>query len=304
MSWLSRLFSRQPAQQAGPRPAAAAVSTATAPQAPGDDTLPLQPQALVPWLLSVQDELPAALQPGEAQALAVLDEILAQPKLPPGLLPRAAAVVPQLIAMLRQEDLPIPALAQRIGKDPAIAAEVLRLATSSYYQAQGPVNDLAQAIMRLGNAGLQSAIARVVLRPLYSAQAGKLSTRVAGRLWDHSDALSGHVAVAAQQAGLGAFDGFLAGLLHDSGWTVLFHALDRAGQDLAPVPSAEAVAQLDLRAHRLFGLAAGQWDITPGFAALAADARRVPLATSTLPLAQALRASQHRALLDLQAGAR
>jgi hypothetical protein len=53
--------------------------------------------------------------------------------------------------------------------------------------------------------------------------------------------------------------------------------------------SAVFAAAVGERAHRLFGLAAQRWNITPAFTAFAADARSVPLAASADPLASALR---------------
>jgi hypothetical protein len=258
---------------------------------------------LLCWLLDAAAPVQAALNDAERQALQVLDRVLAQPVLPPELLPRAANVVPQLIAMLRQDDLPVPVLAERIGKDPALAAEVLRMAGSSFYSQAGPVQDLAQAIQRLGVEGLQMAISRVVLRPLYQAREGSLTAQAAPRLWTHADALSRHCAEVARKAGLSAFDGYLVGLLHDGGWTVLFHALQRANVvSLAPL-SLEGTQAFEQRAHHLFGRAAAPWSITPGFAAFAAEAQTVPLQAAAHPLAVVLHAAQGPCRAELAAAA-
>ena len=307
MSWLSRLFGRQPAAApaASGRTAAGTPVPPAAPAAPAavpaDDTQPQGPQGFVLWLLGLHDSAGEALLPAERAALASLDDVLAEPRLPAGLLPRAASVVPQLIAMLRQDNLPVSALAERVSKDPAVAAEVLRLASSAYYQTQGAaITDLSQAIQRLGIAGLQTAIARVLLRPLYSAPPGTLSARAAGRLWAHADVLARHTAQAAQQAGLSMFDGYLTGLLLNTGWTVLFLVLDRGGHALDPAPTREAAEQLERRAFHLFGLAASQWEITPAFADFAAAARKTPLAGHPHPLAKVLRSVQVAALVEAQ----
>ncbi len=303
MGWLSKLFASQPA----PGPAAAPAATrpaAVAAAAPA--AAAAEPEGLPPllcWLLDAPAPTQAALSEAERQALQVLDRVLAQPALSPELLPRAANVVPQLIAMLRQDDLPVPVLAERIGKDPALAAEVLRMAGSSFYSQAGPVQDLAQAIQRLGVEGLQMAISRVVLRPLYQAREGSLTAQAAPRLWAHADALSRHAAEIARKAGLSAFDGYLAGLLHDGGWTVLFHALQRANVgSLAPL-SLEGTQAFEQRAHHLFGRAAAGWSITPGFAAFAAEAQTVPLPAAAHPLAVVLHAAQGPCRAELAAAA-
>lgn len=321
MKWLSRLLGRQPdsppvdaASRAAPHPAppagggqaamppaAAAGAPFSAPVAAPHAASPLPP--LAGWLLQMPVEAMPSLPAADRQAIDLLDQLLARPLMPPELLPRAPAVVPQLIAMLRRPDLPVPALAERIGRDPPLAAEVLRLAGSSFFRSSGPVDDLGQAILRLGTDGLQMAISRVLLRPMYQAPAGTLSARVAPRLWDHADLLSRHGAQAARAQGLSPFDGFLAGLLHDTGWSVLFHALQRAGLSPAGPLSLAGAQELELRAHRLFGMAAQGWAITPAFSAFAADAFRTPLARSTNAMAALLRQAQPACMADLAAAA-
>jgi hypothetical protein len=230
--------------------------------------------------------------PAELQALEAIDRMLRLPSLPPELAPRSASLVPQLLALLRQDDLPVPALAERIGKEAVLAAEVLRQAGGAHFAHLGPVHNLPQAIQRLGFEGLQMAIARVLMRPLYQSRPGTLMSVAAPRLWDHADTLARHTAEQARQRGQSAFDGYLAGLLHDTGWTVLFHALQRSGLSSPGLVSVEGSLALEDRAHALFGRAAVAWPITPGFVALATDAASVPLVSSQDPLAQLLRLAQ------------
>ncbi len=310
MGWFSRLLGGQDRAAAADskKPAAAPAAPAPGSTAGAESSAASMPAAalgppLLFWLLGADDaQAPPAPQAVERQAISVADQLLAQASLPRELLPRAANVVPQLLALLRQQDLPVPVLAERIGRDPVLAAEVLRQAGGAFFAHLGPVADLPQAIQRLGTEGLQMAIARVVLRPMFQAAPDSLSARTATRLWEHADGLSQHAAQAARQAGLPAFDGYLVGLLHDTGWTVLFHALQRAGiVGLEPVSVAGADALAE-RAHRLFGLAAAPWEITPGFAAFAADAQKRTLALSSHPLAAVLRAAEGPCMTELQGG--
>lgn len=272
-------------------PAAAASAPETAASGP----------PLLCWLLDVPAPAPA-LALHESQALDALDRILAQASLPAELLPRAANVVPQLIAMLRQDDLPVAALAERISKDPPLAAEVLRMAGTAFFVGgRTPAQDLPQAIQVLGIEGLHMAISRVLLRPLYRGQPGSLGTATA-RLWEHADTLSRHCAVSARDQGASSFDGYLAGLLHDTGWMVLFHVLQRVGLADLKGLSLEGVQAFEQRAHRLFGLAAERWQITPAFSAFVADARSTRLDHSADPMACALRAAQAPCMAELQPG--
>lgn len=299
MNWLARLFSSRkseasPArQQRAPAAAAAVPAVADAAAAESPDFLS--------WLLTCGPLLPGPLAPQEQRALAALDKTLALPALPDDLLPRAAALIPQLLAMLRQTDLPVPALAQRVAKDVVLTAEVLRLASSPYYRAQAAVTDLAQAIALIGVEGLQTVIARVVLKPIFETAPGPLSARAGARLWDHAEALAAHTAEQVAAAGGAPFDGYLAGLLHGSGWTIALRVLDRAAIAPALPPSAAFAQALDEHAHRLFSQAAQRWAITPAFTAFGADARLRPLAQSSNPLAVALRQAQLPAMQALTA---
>lgn len=297
--WLPKWFGRRTAPglrpgAAGPEPAAPAAAQGIAsPSAAATDasfTAASRPPLLC-WLLDVAAP-GSGLAAAELQAVETVDRVLKLPTLPPELAPRSASLVPQLLALLRQDDLPVPALAERIGKEAVLAAEVLRQAGGAHFAHLGPVHNLPQAIQRLGFEGLQMAIARVLMRPLYQSRPGTLMSVAAPRLWDHADTLARHTADPARQAGQSGFDGYLAGLLHDTGWTVLFHALQRSGIPVPGLFSLEGSLALEERAHTLFGRAAAAWPITPGFAALAADAAGVPLASSQNPLARLLRQAQ------------
>lgn len=298
MGWLARWF---PGRRSEPAPPAAASAAKSAPAAPlSVPAAPAEPaRPLLSWLL----ERPAAEGPprtdNEKKVLAALDTTLALPALPEDLLPRAAALIPQLLAMLRQTQLPVPALAQRIAKDVVLTAEVLRLASSPFYRAQGQVTDLEQAIQLIGEAGLQSVIARVVLKPIYDATPGAWSGLAAARLWEHSEALAADGANAAAEIGAAMFDGYLAGLLHDAGWTVALRIVDKAGLPLPVTLTGDFCRAMERRAHRLFAKAAQRWTITPEFSAFCAEAREHPLATAKHPLAAALRKAQPLVLADL-----
>jgi hypothetical protein len=308
MGWLSRLLGAKEA--AAPAPAAAPSLPAAAAAAPAPAALAVaaggEPAAwaLLGWLIDFPPPLAQPRAPGEAALLEAVDQVLGAAEIPDSLLPRATAFVPQLMAMLRQGDASVAAIAERVSQDAPLAAEVLRSATTVARGNTGPVQDLAQAVQRIGAAGVQQAVARVVFRPMYAAgAAGSLGARAAPRLWQHAERTSELAAAAARDGGLSAFDGYLAGLLHGTGWTIALRVIDKAGSPPALPPTAEFALALTERAHRLFGLAADRWRITPGFEALAADARQVALERSTLPLAASLRSALALRMRELEPGA-
>lgn len=318
LSWLSRLWGGRaqnpappptrveptiaPAAAHGSKPPSKQVPAATAAtEAVAADPAATAAQRVLPWLLDCASPTASALSTTERAALDQLAATLALPQIPDNLLPRAAALIPQLISLVRQTELPTPAVAERVGKDAALTAEVLRLASSPYYRVQGEVSDLQQAISLIGQQGLQTVIARVLLKPIYQNAPGPLSKRAGVRMWEHSEALARHTGILAEQSGLNAFDGYLAGMLHDTGWTVALSALDRATIAPALPPSAEFAAALEAIVYRLFGHAAQRWDITPAFNALVQDVRSHGQEQASHPLAQLLPAAQQRCMDELLA---
>lgn len=271
-----------------------AEATAVAVAQSADDP----PDALT-WLLGCAPVTETPMSTAEQDALIALDKTLALPSVPDNLLPRAAALIPQLIALVRQTDLPVPAIAARVGKDAVLAAELMRLASSPYYRVQGEVTNLEQAISLIGLQGLQTVIARVVLKPIYQAAPGALGAPAATRMWEHSEALARHTAILAEPAGQLVFDGYLAGMLHDTGWTVALTVIDRANITLALPPSAAFATMMADRVHRLFGHAAQRWDITPGFAAFALDARHNGSIEGSHPMALVLQQAHRRCMAEL-----
>jgi hypothetical protein len=237
------------------------------------------------------------LGPREGRALGRLDELLAANKTPAELLPRAPAVVPQLLNLLRDDNLPLPAVAERVGKDIVLAAEVLRLAGSAHYRGRSreAVTTLPQAIGALGSDGVQRAIARVVLKPMFDNQPGVLAGRAAPRLWEHGDLKAALCAGLAAQKGVDPFEAYLAGLMHNTGWSMAWRALDRLeGGPSAPF-SLSFVRLLTLRTERLFGKVAAAWQITPALAALGADVFEGGLDAARSPLARVLAAADRDA---------
>jgi len=281
---------------------ASVESEEAAPPASLDPTEP--PAPLLPWLMQQPRPAPGDVSTlPELRALALVDALLARPA-PGDWLPRARSVVPQLLAMLRREDIGSEAVAQQMGRDAALVAQVLRLASSAVHGASDRPPSLRQALDRIGRVGLNSAIANVVMQPMFSPDGQGLAARAGARLWQHAESKAEHGAALASEHGIDPFEGYLAGLLHNCGLTIALHEIDRRGlfgtAAASPCFTAAFSDALRPRCDRLFGLAAAAWQITPTLSALAAacvDA--VGLRTSPLPLAQLLRLADERATREL-----
>ncbi len=291
MGWFTRTRPA-PARNAGAAAAAAGARPAAAPQAaPGPPAPAATP--LLHWLLGQTDAPDSAPTAAEQSALRALDTWGERLAASGEGLPRARSLLPHLLAMLRREDVSVHQIAEQVARDGALTAEVLRLARAAAQGGGDETAGLAPSISRLGRAGVNAAIARVLLRPLFDARGDGLLARASARLWQHSEAKAQQGSRLAAETGADPFEACLAALLHNSGWAVALHGLDREGRLAAacgapPTPLTRDFAMaLPRHCDRLFGQLG--WDVTPGLAALAAEARAPGLQASVLPLALLLR---------------
>lgn len=311
-NWLTVMLSGLTGRRSTRREACASVSLATAPEAGTRPTVTPFPAPQLPadlsapfveWLQDSPASRETPIGPRELRALRHLDGLLADPQTPADLLPRTPAVVPQLLNLLRQDDLPLAAITERITKDVQLTAEVLRLANTAHYRqrASHAVNDLQQAVASLGADGVQRAIARVVLKPLYEGQGGRLSARAAPRLWEHGERKAVLCAALAAQRGMEPFEGYLAGLMHNAGWSIAWRAFDRMDGGVSTPFSQAFVQQLVLRKDKLFGRAAAGWQISAPLTALGADVLAHGLEPARSPLAAALALADREATIAVLA---
>lgn len=323
-NWLADLLSglprRRPQAASNTRPAQASPTAPVEPSPPPAETVaaapapsvaqfpsPATPADLatpfVEWLQEGGPSRATPLGPRELRALRRLDELLADDKPATELLPRTPAVVPQLLNLLRQDTMPLAAVTERVSKDIPLTAEVLRLANSAHYRQRSlqPVSDLTHAIQALGSDGVQRAIARVVLKPLFDAPAGALASRAAPKLWEHAERKAALCATLAAQRGLEPFDGYLAGLMHNAGWTIAWRTFDRMDGGVSAPFSESFVHQLVLRKDRLFGKAAAAWQISAALSALGEEVFAHGLEPAHSPLAAVLAVADRDATLAVLA---
>ncbi|HEX4511051.1 MAG TPA: HDOD domain-containing protein, partial [Burkholderiaceae bacterium] len=254
----------------------APIDTAT----PGPSAAGAVPTSEADWRLSFFEWMidaavvPAdVLHPLESRCLAHLDTVLACDEARATLLPRAPAVIPQLLNSLRQEGASASDWAQHVMRDPHLVAEVIRSANSAHARAGEPVVDIAQAIDRIGVDGLRRAIARVVLKPMFGGTGDSLSARCAPRLWQHSEAEAAACQQEAVARGLDPFEGYLAGLMHGIGWTAALRAIDRA-RLAPPMPLSRAfVTAFERRRESFFALLVMAWQLSDGLSALGSALR-------------------------------
>ena len=258
------------------------------------------------WLVGVSPaSAPASDDPPSPviePLLERLDAVIASEALRANLLPRAPHVIPQLMKTLRDESYSSVDVASRISRDVVLSAEVIRSATSVYRAKEDDEGeiDLARAVTIIGTAGLRRAIASVVLRPIFESGGDTLSAKAAVKIWRDADRKARLSAAMAATLSLDPFDGYLAGLLHNSGWTALLRAIDGvddlivSGVDLA---HPAVVPPLLRRRDALFGAIVGPWNLSPAIDLLAAEVGQVGLDAARSPLGIALRDANRLAAL-------
>ncbi len=197
----------------------------------------------------------------EHAAIKHLDHLIADSAAHHKLLPRAAAVIPPLLARLRSPSLSLTDLADQVSRDVTLVAEVIRVANSPLYRREALVVELGHAMRVLGVQGLRRAIARALLKPLIDARGGKLVSGSAARLWEHSDKKAQLCAALAGSVDIEPFEAYLSGLAHNAVWTAVLRAMDEI-EDSRPWHLDPAfVAALRLRRDRLFAVVALQWNL-------------------------------------------
>jgi len=278
-----------------PRPGAPPPSApaASAPaDTPGLDTSDLEPRYFE-LLTGVAVHADAPLTDQEQNFLVRLDTVLFQEETHDQLLPRARSSVPQLLASLQQENQTLQSLAAQVGRDPNLVIEVIRMANSTGYRGDSPVVDPTQAIARLGTEGLRRAVARVMLKPIFDAEADPLLGHAAERIWQHSEICAGLCLQQALQVRIDPFEAYLAGLMINVGWTAALRAMDRSELGVPASFSVAFVHSFGPRRERLFGSFVRAWNISTALTALSKEVMAAGLMHGHSPLAKVLyRANQ------------
>ena len=168
-------------------------------------------------------------------------------------LPPAPRILPELLTLLRKENVDSSRVVQLISYDPAITASLLRLCNSALFAGSSPATDLDQAVQRLGFRQIYTLVAAISgARALSPAQKGYGIN--AGELWKHSvtSAVAGQLIARSQDdpdEGLV----FTAALLHDLGKIVLADALEHIYAKLVEESRAQQSAMIETE-KRLLGV--------------------------------------------------
>ncbi|MET0208807.1 MAG: HDOD domain-containing protein [Burkholderiaceae bacterium] len=148
-------------------------------------------------------------------------------------LPRLPAILPQLMRLVRRDDVSAGELVTLLSRDPSLVGELMRLANSPRYRTGREITDLSSAIMVLGQQGLNQLVMSVSMRPIFKQGKGRHSANAGTLLWDLSERIA-FATLRLSNAGDDEFAAYLAGISSQLGLMALLRALDGMPSPLVP----------------------------------------------------------------------
>ncbi|MEA9713142.1 HDOD domain-containing protein [Xanthomonas campestris] len=187
-------------------------------------------------------EADAAIDPAQAAVLASAVSALDHVDMRPQLLPRRPHLLPQLMRAVNDPDASGRGIAAIIAQDPALAANLLRIANSALYRPQGgPLESLERAVVHIGTEGVRQIVAAAVMQPVLSLEGG-LYARLPAAVWDYALRTATAAAAYVRERGGDTLSAQLAGLLQGLGAVVILRVLRDAYAEQPSVPYSLEVA--------------------------------------------------------------
>ncbi|MGH2683834.1 MAG: HDOD domain-containing protein [Actinomycetota bacterium] len=157
-------------------------------------------------------------------------------------------------------------LARVIETDPALSAQVLKLANSPYYGLSHNVGSAGRAVLLLGFTTVRALAVSGACSLLTANRGGQVYPP---GFWPHAVTTAVACSALARRIGLAPADAFTIGLLHDIGAALLYRRNPETYQQIVDAADLDAAALLDIE-RREFGTT------HPEAAADALDAWRLP----------------------------
>src|SRR6266487_3800432 len=137
-------------------------------------------------------------------------------------LPPAPQVLPQLLNALADAKTDVSRVVDLIAFDPALTAKLLQTCNSAFFGKSTPVNDVAEAVKRLGFRTVYRVVAAV--RGAHCFRQSEGTSLNAGELWRHCVTVAFAAQFVAEDIGAESGLLFTAGMLHDLGKLILAQA--------------------------------------------------------------------------------
>ena len=175
-------------------------------------------------------------------------------------LPSLPSAVVYLEKAIRDDSVSLKQLSDLLGKDPVLAARLIRVSNSSFYRSVSPVESVPEAVVRIGFSATRN-IALVLLQNSFKAQ-HELVSGMINQLWSESlrtaavaSALSRHYRL------VDANRAMLGGLMYNVGAMLLLTKIDEKLSEL----SNPVILTMMLDKHsQLFGVKLLEhWEMDP-----------------------------------------
>ncbi|MEQ8662930.1 MAG: HDOD domain-containing protein [Gammaproteobacteria bacterium] len=186
--------------------------------------------------------------------------------------PKVATLVQE---KARETNCSAAQLARVLAIDPVLSGQVMKAANSSFYGGLKTVDNVGDAIVRLGFTEVASVAVMCAQRDLYRPADREARTAMQ-KLWQHAVATAFAARWLALRLGFRdiAQDAFMAGLFHDVGKLGVLQALDTAladGDLPQPVPAGLRTELIDRLHPRLGARIIERWNLAPKFAKVALE---------------------------------
>ena len=135
-------------------------------------------------------------------------------------LPPAPTVLIELMNSFRQADRDVDRIVTLIMHDPALTAEVLKLCNGTYFAADHPVDDVFEAVTRVGFYEVYRMVAAISCSRMFSSGPGNSALDMS-HFWRHSVTCAVIAEIMAEKFEDRQGLAFTAGLLHDIGKLIL-----------------------------------------------------------------------------------
>ncbi|HHO68134.1 MAG TPA: HDOD domain-containing protein [Gammaproteobacteria bacterium] len=174
--------------------------------------------------------------------------------------PRLPSIIPRVMQALRDDDSSAAGLAREIGRDSVLIGEVIRLANSPFYRTGKEVDSLEGAIVRVGRTGIRQLVSRAVFKPLLNLDSGHFTRLSSAALWEQAEKTAVAADCLARREGGDRFHAYLAGIVHNVGFSVAMTVLDRIWDDTDVPRSLEFRSKLSHHARQLTTRITRSWD--------------------------------------------
>ena len=179
-------------------------------------------------------------------------------------LPRLPKAVSELLETVNQEDVSVAKLSVKLGQEPLIAMQVLRLANSAHYRRSREVSSIEEAVIRLGIKTVKTlVIASAIIGALPRVDCIDLE-----RFWGNTFEVAITAQELARHCSSASDTAFTCGIIHDIGDLLIallepsaasiIHAAVEAGADKGEVEQ----AQLGFQSHEVAALLAQNWNFS------------------------------------------